>query len=128
MTFFFDTNLSFRLTKALFYLEENENLVIHITEIFPPDTLDVIWLEHIGKNGMVLVSKDRKIRRRKAELMALKEYNIGAFFLIGRKLTKWQEIRQLIFQWEKMKELAIRSRRPFAFLVPQRGNITAIPI
>lgn len=128
MTFFFDHNLSWRLAKALSYLEDNENVVVHLTDIFDSDALDVVWLEHIGRNDMVLVSKDIRIRKHRAELSALKQYNVGAFFLIGRKLTKWQEIRQLIFQWEKMKELAINAYRPFAFLVPQRGNITSIAL
>jgi hypothetical protein len=126
MKFFFDNNLSHRLAKALYYLEENENEVVHLTDMFTASTQDEVWLEQVGREGMVLVSKDIRIRKHKAELSALREYNVGAFFLIGKKLTKWQEIRQLIFQWEKMKDLAISSHRPFAFLVPQRGNITPI--
>jgi hypothetical protein len=128
MTFFFDNNLSWRLAKALCYLEEDENKVMHLTEVFSANTQDEVWLEDVGKKGMLLVSKDIRIRKHKAALLALKQHNVGAFFLIGRKLTKWQEIRQLIFQWEKMKELAQTSHRPFAFLVPQRGNITSIAL
>ncbi|MBE3119564.1 MAG: hypothetical protein IMZ61_08560 [Planctomycetes bacterium] len=128
MKFFFDNNISWRIAKAMACLEENENEVKHLKDIFKTDVIDDVWLEHIGKNEMLLVSRDKNIRKHRAELNILKKYNVGAFFMIGKKLNKWQEAKQMIGQWEKMKELALNSRLPFVFMVPQKGRIDAFSL
>jgi predicted nuclease of predicted toxin-antitoxin system len=128
MTFFFDNNLSWRLAKALYYLEENENVVVHLTELFNANEKDDVWLEHIGRNAMFLVTRDKRIRRHRAELTAIRKHDVGAFILVGNNQNKWEITRQLICQWEKMKELGMTAHRPFAFQVPQRGKITPLPL
>ena len=127
MNFFFDANLSYRLAKAMEWLDEDAS-VIYLGDQFPQNAADEDWLKYVGENELVLVTRDRRIRRRRAEFLALKKYNVGAFFLIGKNLDKWQQIKQLIWAWEEMKRLAVTARRPFAFQVRSKGKIQALSL
>ena len=127
MTFFFDNNLSPKLAKAINELDEVYS-IIHLRDLFPADTEDEIWLSHVGKNNMVLVTRDTKIRKHPAEINAIRTHRIGAFFLIGKKYTKWQGIRQLICAWEEIRSLGSGTTRPFAFQVSLRGRIKRLDL
>ena len=59
MKFFFDNNLSYKLSNGLKEFGED---VIHLKDIFSEDTPDVVWLEHIGKEGLLLITRDKRIR------------------------------------------------------------------
>jgi predicted nuclease of predicted toxin-antitoxin system len=82
MKFFFDNNLSPNLVRGLKSFGED---VIHLTDIFPPDEPDIKWLKHIGENGLTLITRDEAIRWHPAETEAFREYQVGAFFLGGKK-------------------------------------------
>jgi predicted nuclease of predicted toxin-antitoxin system len=127
MKFFFDNNLSHRLAKAMNLLEEDE-FVMHLKDKFRQDEIDEVWLKYVGSNGLVLVTRDQKIRKRRAELIAFRKHSIGAFILTGKNLGRWQEIKQLIWAWENMKKLAASTQRPFAFQVPPKGNIKSLSL
>ena len=122
MNFFFDANLSDKLAEAMCLLDRDGH-VEHIKQKFPQDVKDEVLLEYVGREGLIFVTRDQKIRKRPAELSAFRQYNVGAFILTGKKLGKWQEIKQLICAWEEMKNHAAKTRKPFAFQVPPRGKI-----
>lgn len=127
MNFFFDHNLSHRLAHAMRLLDEDET-IIHLTDRFPNDTADETWLEVIGREDMILITKDLKIRKHPAELEAIRRYRVGAFFLIGKDLNKWMIVKQLVLSWENIKTLSRDTPRPFAFQVPLRGKITRLSL
>jgi len=122
MNFFFDNPLSPNLAKAMNLLEEREGTVTHLKDIFPGDEKDEIWLPYVGNNDLVLITRDRKIRKRPAQLMAFKRHDVGAFILTGKIMTKWQGIRQLINAWEEIKRLNTITKKPYAFQIPLRGR------
>ncbi len=119
MTFFFDNNLGQFLVKGLKGFGED---VVHLTKYFQADTSDEVWLEFIGKNGMFLITRDKKIRKRPLELEALKRYKVGAFFLGGKTMGRWDQIKQIIRAWSKIREIAGKTRLPFAYNVTRSGN------
>jgi len=122
MNFFFDNNLSPKLAKAMNLLEE-DGYVMHLKDRFRQDEADAVWLAYVGSNKFVLVTRDKKIRKRPGELTAFKKHNVGAFILTGKNLGRWREIKQLICAWEEMRSLGACTRRPFAFQVPPKGRI-----
>jgi len=127
MNFFFDNNLSPMLAQAMNLLEQRGN-VIHLTEIFPPDAKDEEWLEYVGQKRMIVVTRDRWVRRRAAELRAFKNYKVRAFILGGKNPGIWQIIRQVINNWLNIKDIASRTKPPFAFQVPLKGRIIRLPL
>jgi len=127
MNFFFDNNLSQHLAKAMDILEQ-EGRVIHLRDEFPDNVKDEVWLEYVGKNRMIVITQDKKIKRRAAELRALKNFKVGAFILGGQNPGIWQIIKQIINNWLKIKDLSSNTRTPFIFKVPLKGKIEQIII
>ena len=125
MKFFIDNNLSQQLADNMKDFGEK---VMHLREKFDPDTEDTDWLKYVGQRGLILVTRDERIRWRPAERLALKTHNVGAFFLGGKNLTRCQLIQQLVRNWPRMKELAGKTKRPFIFRVPQKGTIRKVPL
>jgi len=121
--------MSPNLARAMDILESNGNGdVIHLRDKFPETTKDIEWLHYVGRENMILITRDQNICKRPAELAALRENNVGAFILIGKNLNRWAQIKQLINHWEKIKSLANSTNRPFAFKVRVKGKIEQIPL
>jgi predicted nuclease of predicted toxin-antitoxin system len=126
MKFFIDNNLGPDLAKGMRGFGEN---VMHLQEKFPHDAQDTDWLPFVGKNHLILVTRDLNIRRRPFELRALKSHNVGVFFLGGKKLNRCEIIQQVVRNWPEMKKLARKTDPPFAFIVRPRGiKIEPIPL
>lgn len=126
MTFFVDNNLSAQLAEGMKAFGEP---VVHLKQLFDPDEDDDVWLAHIGAEGMILITRDERIRFRPNELAALRDNRVGAFFLGGKNRSRCELIQQLIRNWPRMKELAEKTRRPFAFRIPPSGSkFVALPL
>lgn len=61
--------------------------VVYLEDEHEHDTSDAHWLATAGKNGYVVITKDKQIRRRLAEREALLAANVRAFFLTSGNLT-----------------------------------------
>lgn len=96
--------------------------VDHLQNHFPEDCSDIEWLKFIGENQYFLITRDDAIRRNPAELSALKNYNVGAFFLGGKSRKRWELIQQLVRNWPRIKDYAAATKRPFAFRIPPSGT------
>ena len=118
MKFFFDNNLSPQLAAGMKGFGED---VVHLTDIFPPEVEDTELLARVGSEGWCLVTRDDKIRYRPAESRAIREHRVGAFFMGGKNLRRFELIQQLVRNWPRMQELAGKTKRPFVFRVPPKG-------
>ncbi len=119
MKFFFDNNLSEHLAKGLSEFGED---VMHLKDQFEENEEDVVWLEYLGKNRITLITKDERIRKNPLELQSLVKHKVGVFFLGGKKQGRCKIIQQVVRNWPRIKELAIKTRPPFAFRVPPSGT------
>ena len=118
MRFFVDNNLGENLARGMKAFGED---VVHLKEFFKPDTDDTVWLAKIGAEGWFLLTRDLRVRKRPGELQAIKEHDVGAFFLGGKNRSKWELVQQLVRNWPRLKELAGSTRPPFAYRVPPSG-------
>ena len=118
MRFVIDENLGEPLARGL---QEFGEEVVHTREKFGEGTADTSMLKDLGSQQLFLVTRDRRIRSRPNELRALKENNVGAFFLGGKNGKRCHLIRQLVRNWHRIKEHAATKRRPFAFEIASRG-------
>jgi predicted nuclease of predicted toxin-antitoxin system len=119
MKFFFDNNLSEKLTKGMKAFGED---VVHLKEIFPEDAADTDLLKYIGENGLVLITRDERVRYNPGEKTALIKHKVGAFFLGGKNLDRCKLIEQVVRNWLRIKEYARKGQPPYAFRVPPRGK------
>ena len=119
MRYFFDNNLGKNLALGLRGFGED---TLHLTEKFDEKTPDEEWLKFIGTEGYFLFTTDKRIRRRPLEKKALLDHNVGAFFLGGKNMSRWNYIRQIINAWHKIEEAAKKEKKPFAFRVTRSGS------
>ena len=96
--------------------------VVHLKEIFDEGTPDVDWLKYIGKTGLVLITRDERVRWNPAERKAITRYKVGAFFLGGKNLPRCKIIQQIIRHWRRIKELSDKTPHPFLFRIPPSGT------
>ena len=126
MKFFIDENLGFQLAAGMSGFGES---AVHLTEVFERGAQDVDWLRYVGENDLILVTRDERVRWNPAELLALKDHSVGAFFLGGKNRSRCDLIQQLVRNWPRMKELERKTRRPFAFKVPPSGSkLVSLPL
>ena len=124
--FFIDNSLSHHLANGMRAFGED---VFHLTDCFPADVPDTTWLEYAGKKGLVVITKDERLRYNPAERAALLEHKVGAFFMGGKNLNRCGQIQQAVRNWPKMKEFAKKTQPPYAFRVPPRGTkFSRIPL
>ncbi len=126
LTFLLDNNLSKKLADGMKAFGED---VVHLQDLFEPDISDTVLLEHLGKSGYILITRDLAIRKHPAELAALRDNQVGAFFLAGKERKRCQLIQQLVRNWPRIKELAGKRKKPYAFRVPPSGaKVTPVPL
>jgi len=120
MKFFFDENLGVQLSNGLKAFGED---TCHLTDVLDGGTPDEEWLQYIGERGWFLITVDRRIRRRPLEIGALRKYKVGAFFLLGKSLGRWDRIRQIVRAWHKILEIAAKEKPPFIYQISNRGDV-----
>jgi hypothetical protein len=122
VTFLFDANLPSGLAEALRVLGES---AMHVNDIFAPGTPDETWIQHAGERNWCIISRDMNITRKPHELAALREFSVGAFFLLpGRRSPDLCKIIQTVVRhWPELKQVAATERRPFQFEVRERSGV-----
>jgi hypothetical protein len=126
MKCFFDENLGKQLALGLRGFGED---AIHLTEVFAPGTPDEEWLPYVGEKGYILFTIDKRIRRRPLQKSLIREHKVGAFFLMGKTMSRWNYIRQVVMAWEKIEQTVERETPPFAFQISAQGTqINKIPL
>ena len=128
--FFVDENLGKPLVDGLRSFGHAN--IEHCLDTFNKGTPDEEWLDYIGRNGFVLITRDRRIRKNYLEKRALQEYGIVAFFLGGVKQSTKQIGLQIQNAWNKMENIARKQKKlgiAGAFNVSASGNtINQIPL
>ena len=119
MKFLVDNNLSVNLANGMRAFGEH---VEHLQDHLPANCRDEELLQFVGVKDYFLVTRDNAIRYNPDEHAAFKRYRVGAFFLGGKNLSKWEIIQQLVRNWPRIKDHADKTRRPFAVRVPPSGT------
>ncbi len=125
MRFFLDNDLAQRLARMLDAFDDDHE-VRHLKDRFAPNTADVDWIGSLAKDEdpPALVTIDSRIRRTRAEQLALKESNLTAFFL--RKGWASLQLHELAWRlvkiWPRIVQNAIEVREPTIFEVPVKST------
>ena len=126
LKFLLDNNLSRSVAMGMKAFGEN---VSHVTEVLPENVEDEKILEYVGKHGIVLITRDGNLRRRPAQVQAIKKHKVIVFIMIGKRLDRCRIVTQLVNNWQKIKEKTRHASRPDAYKIPSRGTyITRLSI
>lgn len=70
------------------------------------ETKDTVWLPRVGVNGWVVITKDRHIRRRPAEVAAVFQNDVRMVVITGNKnMNSWDRFRLIARSWEAIEEM-----------------------
>ena len=85
---------------------------------FPGDTPDEVWLAEAGRQGWVVVTRDKQVRRRYAERNAILDNDVGCFVL-GQKrtLNRWNLLKVIVGTLDGRKQRLAETPRPFIFTI-----------
>ena len=88
LTLFLDRSLG-RDTVASKLRDAGFEVEIHDNH-FPPDSRDDQWLPVVGQRGWIVLTKDKNIRYRSAELLAVVKGNARVYTLVSGNMTALQ--------------------------------------
>jgi predicted nuclease of predicted toxin-antitoxin system len=120
ITYFVDESLdSHSVVKAL---REAGASVKRLTEHFPKGTPDETWLDQAGRNGWVVLTRDKRIRYRQLERTALREAKVRAFVFTGGNVTGADTALILVSALGRLEKLARADSGPFIYHIGISGK------
>lgn len=95
---------------------------------FAPDVPDEVWLEVAGREGWVVLTRDKRIRWRPAELEAFREHKVIVFVLVSGNVSATETADLISRLYQKVLRLAANAKPPAMFRVTRTGLISPIKI
>jgi rRNA-processing protein FCF1 len=87
------------------------------------DLADEVLLEKAGVHRWILLTKDRRIRRRPVELEALKRARVRALFFAAGDMTSAQMISSFRAALQRIQRLVKREKPPFLQRITPSGQL-----
>jgi len=121
LTFLFDENISHLIVDALKALRKP---VAYLTDILPRGTDDIALFSRLSELNWFLVTQDKKIKRKRHELEALRRAGLGVFIFTGRAERDVDSMMVLVLKhFNEIQRLATATTRPFIFGISDKGSI-----
>lgn len=81
------------------------------------------WMPVCGRNGWLVVMRDKKVLTRREERRAIRENNVGCFnFTYKKNKTRWQTLQLVCATLDEMEEKFASTPRPFMYLINGNGS------
>jgi hypothetical protein len=96
--------------------------VERLTAHFPKGTSDERWLALAGSRGWVVLTRDKRIRYRKLERLALMTAGVRAFVFTGGNVTLGETAAILARSVPRMRRLCSAEPGPFIYHVGVAGK------
>jgi hypothetical protein len=84
---------------------------------------DDIWLPQVGGWDWIVIGQDYKWHLLPNEAAALRNYNIGCFYLAGANAPVWDTMRLFAKAYDRIIEAAESTPRPFVYWVNKSGRL-----
>ncbi len=127
MTFLFDENISPDIVESLRPLDKP---VVHVVDVdeLGRGVLDEDVFDFLGQRpDWVLITQDKKMRRKKHQRQAILDAGLGVFVLTGRAEKSNDGLVVLLLQcWPALTKLASQTPRPFIFGISDGRKIEPI--
>lgn len=120
LVFFVDESLdSLTVVEAL---RAAGTTVERLNEHFSKGTADEIWLAHAGNKGWVVLTRDKRIRYRQLERLALKEARVRAFVFTGGNVTVKDTASILVKALRRIETICRANAGPFIYHIGRAGK------
>jgi hypothetical protein len=98
-----------------------------LEDVFDHNAADEVWLTKAGDEGWIVLTHDKKVRRRKAQRDAIMEHGVGCFIFTYKQDLKKVEIAALILAvLEEIETKFEHTPRPFIYTINKTGGFKRI--
>jgi PIN like domain len=91
---------------------------------FPPGTEDTVWLPAVGKNGWLLLTKDKRIRFNELEKSAVQRYRVREFYFASGNYSGAEMAVMLVNALREMPRFCRRYDPPFIASISKSGKVS----
>ena len=120
LTFFIDKCLGTKVVPAA--LRASGLKVELKTDHFPADTPDTVWLPVVGKQGWIILTKDKQIRHNYLEIVGLLQSGTASFILTSGNYTGQEMADAYIQAMPDIVRMLAKFSPPFVATVSKFGN------
>ena len=120
LTFFLDESLD--SDSVVTALRGAGASVERLTAHFPKGTPDEAWLAEAGRKHWVVLTRDKRIRYRQLERLALQQAGVRAFVFTGGNVTIKDTGAILASALTRMNKIARADAGPFIYHIPRSGT------
>lgn len=96
--------------------------VERLTDHFPKGTADETWLAHAGTAGWIVLTRDKRIRYRQLERLALKAAEVRAFVFTGGNVTVKDTAAILVRALSRIEKICRANDGPFIYHIGRTGR------
>ena len=87
------------------------------------------WFSQIAAWGWTtIISQDYNFHRRENEKYALRQYNLGCFYLWGAQAPKWRILQCFARAYDNIVKASQTTPRPFIYKVNEMGTLQPVVI
>jgi hypothetical protein len=126
--FFFDRSVGIGFPRALRTIKKFPAQIEYHQQHFKMGELDDVWLPEVGKKDWIVIGQDYSYHKNATELAAIKDYNIGVFYIWGSNAPQWDTVRLFAKAYDRIVEKAMQTPRPFVFWVRKDGRLYQQPL
>lgn len=121
---FIDRSIPRSIARALQSVRSD---VVWLEGRFAHDVKDPVWLREAGQQGWLVISRDKGLRHKKAEVREIQESNVGCF-IIGEKddLSRWNLLKIIVAKLDDMELIYRTTERPFIFVIDAGGALRRV--
>ena len=108
-------------------LKQVRNDVTWLEDHFNHWVKELEWLPEAGRNGWLVIVRDKRIRSRYGERRAIIDNGVGCFILNqGSDPTKWEYLKLLALTLDEMEIRFEQTVRPFIYTVSREGKMNQV--
>ena len=98
-------------------------VVTYHQDHFVQDTFDDDWLPQVGLWKWFVIGQDYRYHAKPNELHAIKQNNVGCFYLWGSEAPQWDCLRVFAKAYDRLISIALTVDRPFLYVVNHQGKV-----
>ena len=121
-TLFFDRSVGKRIPEVLRRLQVPIGIEFH-QQHFPADEMDDVWLPVVGQRGWTVIGQDWSYHKNLAEISAIRQYDIGVFYLWASQARTWEQFFCLVKAYDRILQVMMQAPRPFIYRIGKSGRL-----
>lgn len=89
----------------------------------PRGALDVEWIPEVAARGLIVITRDKKLRTKPVEIQTLWAAGLRVFNIGGKRdQSTWEWLGRVVKYWPRMEEVVVtRPEGPWIYMINETG-------